>query len=608
MLKFKKIVLFFVLNIFIVPSYASFDGGIPGDFLRHPIGANGGAMGYSYAAIVDGADAVFYNPAAISLAIKPEINFSRTWFFENTDYSFLGFVYPHKNQGFGAGFIRQYSSDYEKRINPYDSPSDFSISNDAFIAAYSIKAPFNYFPARLGINFKGIRYKIDTYSDMGYGADFAFMAEPSKNLNLVFVFHNFLQPRLKLVSKEIMYPRGFNLAMAYKRKVGGEMSVRMGISALKYESQTSEVSLGGELAYKKRAFFKAGFSSRGFSSGVGIKAGNYETSYSAVFHEIQPLHTISFTMRFGMTTKELQEYIQKGISKFNKEDAARLADVYMRQAQIFYKTKKYIKAESTAENALLLKPSDKAIVKKVEFYRKENKIRLNKQMTGRMIFLAKGYYEKGDFIESRKYWQDVLEMDSGNIQAREFINKIAKSLSEEEKNRFKDEKYRRMEEKASKSILLASKYLKQKKYSKALKFSREALKYIPNDSRAKSILSIAMQGIKIEIKEKWNKAMRLFNKKSYAKALILFKEILADEPQNKAAVKKIKLCEASFKLVISIQDKKRIEKLYYMAVDSYLKNKFSDSSGYLDKIFKINPLNETAIRLREKLEKVSGNE
>jgi tetratricopeptide (TPR) repeat protein len=608
MLKFKTIILIFALNISVIPSYASLDGGNPGDFLRRSIGANGGAIGYSYAAITNGADSIFYNPAAISLATKPEMNFSRTWLFENTDYTFLGFIYPHKNHGFGIGFIRQYSSDYERRINPYDSPSSFSISNEAFIAAYSIKSPFDLFPAQFGINLKGIRYKIDTYSDMGYGADFAFNAKPAKNLNLSFVLYNFLKPELKLVSKEITYSQGFNLAMAYKYKVNRDMSVQTGISALKYESQDKELSLGAKLSYKKRAFLQAGYSSQGFSSGIGIKAGNYETSYSMVFHEIEPVHTIGFTMRFGMTTKELQEYIQKGINKFNKEDAARLADVYMRQAEIFYKAKKYIKAESTAENALLLKPSDKTIVKKVEFYKKENKIRLNKQMIDRMVFLAQGYYEKMDFIESRKYWQKVLELDSSNMEARKFMVRIAKSLSQEEKNRLKEDKNQQLQEKADKIVFLASKYLKQKKYSKALRSARKALKYMPADAAAKSIVSIASQGMKIEIKEKWNKAMRFFNKKSYAEALVLFKEILKEEPFNKAAAKKIKECESSFKSVISIQDKKKIEKLYYMAVDSYLKNKFNDSRKYLDDIFKINPLNETARKLKEKLDKVSGNE
>ncbi|MCK4935566.1 MAG: hypothetical protein KAR84_01830 [Elusimicrobiales bacterium] len=608
MLKFKKIILVFLLNAIVASSYASLDGGNPVDFLRRSIGANGGAIGYPYAAITNGADSIFYNPAAISLATKPEINFSRTWLFENTDYSFFGFVYPRKNHGFGVGFIRQYSSDYEKRVNPYDSPSGFSISNDAFMAAYSIKAPFNYFPTQLGINFKGIRYNIDNHSDMGYGADFAFMAQPSKKLNLSFVFYNFLRPKLKLVSKEITYSQGFNLALARKYEVNRDISVQAGISALKYERQDEELSLGGKLSYKKRAFLQAGFSSRGFSGGVGVKAGNYETAYSMVFHEIEPLHTIDFTMRFGMTAKELQNYIQKGINKFNKEDASRLAGVYMRQAEIFYKNKNYIKAESTAENALLLKPSDKAIIKKVEFYKKENKIRLNKQMIDRMVFLAKGYYEKKDFMESRKYWRNVLEIDAAHIEAGEFINKIAKNLSQEEKNRLKDEKYRQLEEKAGKFISLAAKLLKQKKYSKALKSARKALKYLPGDSRAKSIVSIASQGIKIEIKGKWNKAMRFFNKKSYAEALVIFKEILEEEPKNKAAAKKIKMCEASFRTIISIQDKKKVEKLYYMAVDSYLKNKFSDSRKYLNDIFKINPLNETARKLREKLDKVSGNE
>ncbi|MEA3307229.1 MAG: hypothetical protein U9Q34_05550, partial [Elusimicrobiota bacterium] len=467
------------------------------------------------------------------------MNFSRTWLFENTDYTFLGFAYPRKNHGFGIGLIRQYSSDYEGRINPYDAPSGFSISNDAFMAAYSIKAPFNYFPARLGINLKGIRYKIDTYSDMGYGADFGFTAKPGKNLNLSFTFYNFLTPKLKLVSKEIVYPQGFNLAMAHKYKINRDMSVQTALSGIKYESQDKEFSLGAKLEYKKKAFLRAGLSSLGFSSGVGIKAGNYETSYSIVFNEIKPVHTIGFIMRFGMTTKELQAYIQKGINKFNKEDASRLAGVYMRQAEIFYKAKNYIKAESTSENALLLKPSDKAIIKKVEFYRKENKVNLNRQMIDRMMFLARGYYEKKDFIESRQYWQNVLDIDPGNVDAIIFMNKISKRLSKEENKRLRDEKKRKLEERASKIISLASKYLKEKKYSNAVSHARRALKYSPGDSRAKSILAIASQGKKIAIKEKWNKAMRFFNKKSYAKALVLFKEILKEEPQNKAARRKI---------------------------------------------------------------------
>ena len=368
---------------------AAGDAGQPGSFMLEPAGARGTALGLSYGALSDEASAVYWNPAALSTLYKPALNISRTWLFEDTDHTFLAFAYPLRGTaGLAGAYIRQASGGYERRVNPFDTPQKFSISNQAFLLGAGIKLPFRPFPAHAGLTLKSVTHTVDQYSDSGFGADAALRAVPAANLAVAAVFHNLVAPSVKLVSRSVTYPSGLTLAAAYTRDLPGDLSASVSAGLRKYDHALTKPSAGAELSYKKAAALRLSVDGDGVVSGVGLESGNYVVDYAIKFHELATVHVISLSVKFGVTMAELEEYIRKGISKFDKGAASRLAGAYTQKAEMFLKDKNYVQAIKTLETAALWDPSNQIIAEKLAAARREMDSSLNAQVLDRNVIIA----------------------------------------------------------------------------------------------------------------------------------------------------------------------------------------------------------------------------
>jgi len=584
-------------------SHAATDGGLPGSFLMMPVGARGGAIGPSFAAWDGDASGIFWNPALLSKTRKPELNLSQTWLFEDTSHAFMGFSYPLKDTlTLGAGYIRQASGGFERRTNPFDSPVSFSIYNEAFLGALSFKTQLNKFPLYAGFTLKGIREQVDSYSGSAPGADLGLNLEPYKNFSVSAVMLNALKPEVKLVSRKITYPSAWNLAGAYKLPERAGFEPVIGVSLLKYERQAVKPSAGTELIYKKTASLRMGLSENGISSGFGVRSGNYMLDYAVLFHEITPVHTINIAIKFGITLEELADYIKKGITRYNKEDASRLAKVYMQQAEIMHKEKNYPQAVKTLETAILWDPANRDIRQLLGVYVEEMDKTLNRQVVERTVLLALNYYEKGEFLTSREYWTSVLEMEPANPQAGQYLSIIDRKLDEKERKRALSEKLRGKEILADSLLSEATDNLKHEKYAKAILLAKKAVSTLPGKAEAaEALIAIARKGLSLSIQKRLNETELFCKNKQFKEALPLIKSVLEDDPGNKTALEKAALCKTALAPKITPDAVKKIDKLYYMAVDAYLKNNYDVSLGYLGEIFAIDPLNDMAASLEEKI-------
>ncbi|MBI4656650.1 MAG: hypothetical protein HY746_07890 [Elusimicrobia bacterium] len=598
-----------ILLIFAVfpPSTAnsSADGGSPGSFLRHPVGARAGAAGFWQAAVVDDATAVYWNPAGLSLVKKPEVNFAGTRLFEDTDYSFFG-VARHigKNKGFGAGYIRQSSGGFEKRTNPFESGTGFSIYNEAFFAGFGMVLNEKKIPAGAGFALKRVSHKIDVFSDADFGLDFGIMAGPFKKFRFSGLITNAVKPEIKLVSRPVKYPAGWNFSFAWENALYRNWSLLAGAGLEKIESQEFQTSAGAEISYNEKAFLRFGVADAGFSGGAGVKMGNYSLDYSVVLHEISPLHTIGVSVRFGITMEELEGYIKQGMTRFSREEAGKLADVYSQQAEIFFKDKNYGQAVKTMETAVLWDPENAGMAEKLKQYKQEMENVLNRQIIERNSILALQYYERGDFEASRRYWQNVLEITPENSQAMEYIAKIDEKLSGIEKERIEQAK----KEEALKAVHSlfneAVGFLNKENYPAAILRARKALALSTDNQQVKSILLIAQESLNLSIEKRIKQAAILCENRQYAEALKIIETVFRDSPDNKEAAQKAEICKASGPPEISLENRKKVEKLYYMAVDAYLKNDYKGAEKHIAEIYIINLFDENTRKLEEKIKKM----
>ncbi|MBI4802499.1 MAG: hypothetical protein HY796_08255 [Elusimicrobia bacterium] len=584
-------------------SHAADNGGLPGSFLMLPVGARGGAIGSSFAAWDGDAAGIFWNPALLSKTPKPELNLSQTWLFEDTGHSFIGFSYPLKNTlALGTGYIRQASGKFERRINPFDSPVPFSVYNEAFLGALSFKTPLKRFPLFTGVTLKGVRHKVDSGSGSAMGADLGLNLEPYKKFSVSAVMINALKPGVKLVSRKTTYPSALNLTGAYKLPERAGFSTVIGVSLLKYERQAAKPSAGAELVYRKNASLRLGFSENGIAGGFGVRSGNYMLDYAALFHEIAPVHTISLAIKFGITMQELEEYIKKGINRFDRQEAESLARAYAQKADIYYREKNYIQAIKMYETAVLWDPGNGELGLKLERARSDMDRELNVQVIERNALIAVSYYEKDDLVSSREYWQNVLEINPSDARAKDYLSRIEARFTEQEKERFQDERKAAEQKKALDLLTTASNLLKEEKYLFAAQKASQALAMLPENPQALLLVDLAKNGFALSVQKRLARSAQLCDLKLYAEAMTVINSILGDEPGQKETLEIARKCRGT-EPKLTPEETKKMEKLYYMAVDLYLKNDFAQASVRLNEIFAINPLNDTARNLEEKIKK-----
>lgn len=583
---------------------AAADAGLPGSFLLQPAGARGTALGFSYGAVAGDASALYWNPAGLSLLSKPELNISQTWLFEGTGHTFLAYAHPvGKRVGVAGAYIRQASSGFEKRETPFDTPRDFSVSNQALLLGAGVKVPFAPFPVRAGLAFKKVVHEVESHSDSGSGVDAGFRAEPFRNWTLASVFHNVIRPSTELVSRESTYPSGLTLSVAYARELSREVAASFSAGARKYERGDAEPSCGVELSFKKSAALRLSADADGFSGGVGLKSGNYLVDYAARFNELASVHVISLSVRFGITMAELEEYIRRGIDRFDKEEASKLAGAYIQQAEILNKKKNYVQAIKNLETAALWDPSDRTISDRIEKVRREMDSSLNLQMRERNSLIATQYFDRGNYVSSREYWQSVLELDPADERAKSYLEKIETLITRKEKEQLEQEKAEAARRRMSALLEEAADLLKAEKYSQAAAKAKSALGLVPGDKQADTIIAIAREGLALSVRKRLARVTVLCETKLYAEALEIIDTILEDDPAQKEAMEKGADCRNALKPGFSPDDAKKIEKRYYMAVDAYLKNEYGKSAQLIEEIFKMDPLNESARKLREKIKK-----
>jgi len=588
---------------------AAADAGQPGSFMLQPAGARGAAMGFSYGALSDDASSIYWNPAALSMLRKPALNISRTWLFEDTDHTFLAFACPLSGTvGLGGAYVRQAGAQYERRSDPFDTPQPFSVSNQAVLLGAGIKLPFRPFPVQAGLTLKSVTHTVDSYSDSGFGADAALRTAPVKNITVAALLHNIVRPSTRLVSRSATYPSGLTLAAAYTRDLPGRMAASFSAGMRKYERLAAKPSCGAELSYDRTAALRMSVDGDGVTGGVGLESGNYIVDYAVKFHELAAVHVVTLSVKFGTTMAELEEYIRKGISKFDKEEASRLAGAYMRQAEMFRRQKNYVQTIKTLETAALWSPSDRTIAEKLASARREMDSNLNQQMIDRTAGIAVQYFDRGDLVPSREYWQNVLALDPANSQARLYLEKIETRLSRKDVERLEAEKLASARLKADALLEEAAGLLKAGKYARASAGAQKALALVPGDKQAGAVISIARQGLSLSIKERLDRVTVLCENKLYPDAMEIINTILEDDPAQKTAMDKANLCKETVKTAISPADAKKIEKLYYMAVGAYLQNNYGKAMGHLDEIFKTDPFNDMARELSEKIKKAEKME
>jgi len=597
-----------LLSALPVSGLAGPDGGLPGSFSRHGVGARALGLAGCFGALADDAGAVYWNPAGLALLAKPELTVNHVSLFMGTSNDYIGYALPFKRFGaIGAGYLRQTSGDFEKRDTPFDTPAAFGISNTMLQFAWAVKVPPAYTrrllrgQVALGLGIKSVSQRVDTASGSGTGADAALLYRRENGFSLGVAVQNILAPSVSLVSRSVSFPRVLDIAPAYTRRLGTGLKGTLA-ARTNYFGGRLHPGAGSEFWYLERYAVRAGIEGRGFTLGAGARLYNYQLDYAVLLHELAASHIISLSLKFGMTGPERAEEIKRGLKRLDQDEAKRLARTYYLEGLELAKGGGLTPAIANLEKSDLLDPGNDQVEKKLESLKSELALQLSRQLAETSVLLARQQYEQGNVLISLEYWKAVLRVDPASEEAAEAIETIKSRLGSEEAATLAKAQRDMLDVQVSQFLAKAQVLREQGLIPEAVAETRKALAVDSGNERAASLLAELEQTLQEKVAQLSRQAALEDEKKDFKASVAAYQAILKMAPAAPGISEKLKSARAAVAVKVTPAMKKEAERLYYAAVDQYIKKKYREAAGTLTRIFELDPGNEGGLKLKAKVE------
>ena len=268
-------------------------GGTTSLFTDAGVGARALGLGGAYVALANDPTAVFWNPAGLDYIQKKGASFFYSSLNFDTDYNFVGIVFPTISFGsFGLGWTRIGSDGIEERdINADGSPTPLlSIGNSSanqfyFSYAKQIRSTFSLgFTGKLERMSFGIANDV---SDTGVGLDVGAMVRPDfdnallRDLSFGINVQNLISPRLRLVNQSESSPLNFKGGLSKLFVFGEERNLfRIVLDVNKSENADGTVHVGAEYAFQDKATLRLGANNGQVAFGAGASYNNFRLDYN----------------------------------------------------------------------------------------------------------------------------------------------------------------------------------------------------------------------------------------------------------------------------------------------------------------------------------------
>ena len=196
---------------------------------------------------------------------------------------------------------------------------------------------------------------------------------------------------------------------------------------------------------------------------------------------------------------------------------------------------------------------------------------------------AAGYYYRSDYIEARREFEDILSAYPDHAPSHKYLEKILAALEEKDK----------IKEKDNEKLLQKARIAYEKKnYISASKLYNSVLYTDPYNSEAKEGLD-KMRKVVADIKQEeivkknldlikatWRKASQLYRKGDLVRAKEEFNNVLAIDPENQDAKKRVMEIDEQLTRIAAGQ----ANELYSKGLDLYRKGQYAESIKYFEAV------------------------
>ena len=303
-----------VLFLSLSPARAAGPGTGAADFLKIPVGARETSLGGAFTAVADNANAVYYNPAGLSMLRNPEISFTQNQFVEGISQQWLSAAYPYKTGafGFGLNYLSVPAFDaYDSGDNPTGS---VSASDMAAYLSWGGRLPLGYKFLRslsYGASVKYISEKLDTEKGAGYGLDLGFLAASAvENLRFGLGVENVVSSKIKFIEEGANPAVKFKTGVVYKIRSLSGPAAQLSLDYIFWTDRPGYVAAGIDNLFNDVFSVRIGYSafgdiSNGLNFGLGFNLAEYigrpvavDYAYGSTY-ALGSIHKLSVTYKFG---------------------------------------------------------------------------------------------------------------------------------------------------------------------------------------------------------------------------------------------------------------------------------------------------------------------
>lgn len=584
-----------------------------GAFLRQDAGARGAALGGAGTAVADDASSLLWNPAGLARLTKPEVQATHAVLFEDTSLDFAAGAVPLKRWGtVAAGYLLQSSGGFERRSTPNETPTTFSIGQSALLAGWgrSWELPASLRPAwatnprplETGLTAVHVKESIDQVSASGTGLDLGLNFNPRHNWSVALAVHNMMAPKLTYVSAPTSYPKVVDLAPSYLWRTAGGWAALATLRLRHVSGEGLSPSGGVEFQRGRLAALRLGADGGGFATGAGLRLGNSQFDYAARMRDLGVSHLVSFTQRFGRTRAEIEETIRKGISELTRSEGVRLAKAYLEKAEAEVGEERIADALRDFEAAALLDPENASIRRRIDEVSSRWDESLRRQMVARTAAQARAQFEGGNFLASRQYWKTVVEMDASNAEAAAALARIDQVLSRDERSRLDELRRAQSDTEARGAMAVAQSYRERGSLRAARLEAEKASTRFPGDGTILAFLAKVRGEIAEFTARKTAEAERLAAAGDYAGALKAVEAALREEPGDLKLSERAVVLRGQIRKAVGPEERKRIEQLYYRAVEQYLRADYATAAKLAAEVLDRDPSYDAGRVLKDKIE------
>ena len=242
--------------------YAQYNrpGSTDAQFLKIGVSARGTGMADAYLASVEGAEATFYNPAAMPWIPNRDVVFTHTSWFAGINHEFAAATQNFDDIGsFGLSVTALYTDEMKVRtpLQPEGTGETFYVGNYRFGLSYS---RFLTDRVTFGLTFSYLNMKLyREFTADAFSLDIAVMyVSDFRGFRFALAIADF-GSNIQYVNESYPLPTNFQFGMAMNAIDGDDQKLLVSMAAVKPNEGEPQAQLGAEWNYQKMFFVRGGY-------------------------------------------------------------------------------------------------------------------------------------------------------------------------------------------------------------------------------------------------------------------------------------------------------------------------------------------------------------